>query len=386
MNEINRIFNVNSRYIKCRLDKASFNFTSLDREFGAKQLLALISFVNGIHKKYPKVNIPIYLNFKEIEILDKLSYILLECICYSLIKDYHHAVSISWKPIDNIHTQGVFSSPLALLNTENAKRSQKFIEKFGFEIYKYHFRKVVAEGEADTNYLGNLQQQISSFLSTFYIEEDYIDDIVEMIGEIVGNAIEHAHSQCLLDIDVTTDHTKSIESVLQEGSYYGVNIVILNFSEVLFGDRIKERIKKDELQNNERYMQLSKAYSFHKEQFSDRYRFEDFCNIASMQHKISGDKSKGNAGGKGLTTLIRSLQEKSDKNSCYMLSGKRIVFFQKDVLQYDDDRWLGFNEECNFFSDVPHEKVINECIVEFPGTAYNLNFILKREERLDERY
>lgn len=383
MKNIHKLFELNNYRRNCKMRRASCEFICRDREFGAKQILDVIAFVNGVHYNYKNINIPIYLHFSYVEIIDKLSYVILECICYSLLKDFHQAVSISWAPENNILTQGVYSSPLAIINTNTAKLSQKYIDKFNYDIFRYHFRKVVTEDKNDTNYLGKLQQDIYNFLSTFYIEEDYKDDIVEMIGEIVGNAIEHAQSQCLLDIDVTTDHSKRVESVVQNGNYYGINIVILNFSDTLFGDGIRNRIENDELNSDERYILLKKAYLFHKEKFSEDYLYEDFCNIASMQHKISGCTYKGKAGGRGLTTLIKSLQDKSDSDNCYLLSGKRIVYFKKEALQYDEDDWLGFNEDRDFFTNIPNQLVTQECIVDFPGTAYNLNFILKREEGIN---
>lgn len=387
MKNIYKLFDANSKCTNSKMRNASCEYVCHDKEFGAKQILDVIAFVNGVHHNYKKVNLPIYLCFDRVTIIDKLSYIILECICYFLIKDYHHAVSISWLPENNIHTQGVFSSPLAIINTTTARSSQKFIDKFEYEIFRYHFRKVVTEDKSDTNYLGKLQQDIYNFLSAFYIEEDYKDDIVEMIGEIVGNAAEHANCQCLLDIDVTTDHSKSVERIVQNGHYYGINIVILNFSDVLFGDGIRNRLEKDEFNLDERYILLKRAFSFHSSHFSEQYLYEDFCNISSIQHKISGDSHKGKAGGRGLTTLIKSLQDKSDSDNCYLLSGTRIVYFQKELLQYDDDEWLGFNEGKDFFSNIPSPMVTQECIVNFPGTAFNLNFILKREEGVDnEKY
>lgn len=382
MKNIYKLLEVNNVRKNCKMTNASCEFLCLDKEFGAKQILDVIAFINGVHHKYRNVNVPIYFYFSNVEIIDKLSYVILECICYMLIKD-HHAVSLSWLPKNNIHTQGIFSSPLAILNTDIARASKKYLNKFEYEIFGYHYRKVIVEDKRDTNYVGKLQQDIYNFLSTFRIEEDYKDDIVEMIGEIVGNAGEHAKSQCLLDIDVTTDHSKSVESVVQNGNYYGINIVILNFSNILFGDGVKNRIENDDLNSDERYTFLKKAYTYHCEHFSEQYTYEDFCNIASIQHKISGATHKGKAGGRGLTTLIKSLQEKSDSDNCYLLTGKRIVYFPKEVLQYDDEEWLGFNSKKDFLTDIPDSMVIQECIVNFPGTAYNLNFILKREDGIN---
>ena len=262
LENIKKLFENNPRKSNPKINtkKVSAEFVCLDNEFGAKQLMELISFINGLHTKYRNINMPIYICFKEVEIIDKLSYIILECICYSLMKDYRHEVAISWLPNNNILTQGVFLSPLALINNNVAKSCPKYLEKFQSEIYRYHFRKVISEDKTDTNYLGSLQQDVFNFLSTFYIEENYKDDIVEMIGEIVGNAIEHANSQCLLDIDVTTDHSKCVESEVQDGDFYGINIVILNFSDVLFGDKIKKRIENEELDTDDRYIVLKKAY------------------------------------------------------------------------------------------------------------------------------
>lgn len=380
MEGIDKLFDSNNKIKKCKLHNGGCDFICHSKEFGAKEVLDFMAFINGVHKRYKDVNIPIYLNFGVVNIIDKLSYVILECLCYSLIKKYNQGVSISWKPMNNIQTQGIFSSPLVLLNTNKAKVSEKYIKKFESEIYGYHFRKVISVDKEDENYLGILQQDINNFLSTFYIKEDYKDDIVEMIGEVVGNAYEHTKSKCLLDIDVTTDHSKTIKNEIQDGSYYGINIVIINFSDILFGDGIKKRIENNDLKSNERYELLQKAYNYHKDNFSEHYTIDDFCNIASLQHKISGNPNKGKAGGKGLTTLIKSLQERSDNDNCYLLSGKRIISFQKEVLQYDENEWLGFNKQRDFFSTTPCDAAIDECIVFFPGTAYNLNFILKRED------
>ena len=54
--------------------------------------------------------------------------------------------------------------------------------------------------------------------------------------------------------------------------------------------------------------------------------------------------------------------------------------FIKNLLNYDDKYWLGFNEERDFFSNLPREDVTIDCYIFFPGTAYNLNFVMKRED------
>lgn len=389
MQYIEKLFGINDYKSKAQMtfQNMSCEFVCNDSEFGADQILKIIGFINEVHRRYKHVNVPIYFSFGKVCIIDKLTYIIFECICYWLITEHHHAISLVWNPDNVIWTQGVFSSPLKILNTQMAcKESQiKFIEKFNFEIYQSHFRRVInPPKDLGENYVGRLQQDVNSFLRLFSIEEQYRDDVVEMIGEIVGNVAEHAQTDCLLDIDVTTDHWRADEPKDSEPKYYGVNIVILNFSNVLFGDKLGDRIRKNDLFEDSRYVSLKEAYDFHSEHFSDKYLFEDFCNLSSLQHKISGSPEKGLAGGKGLTLLIESLQHKSEDSTCYLLSGKRVVVFDKELLKYDDKEWLGFNHSHNFFSELPSKGVIDKCIVDFPGTAYNLNFVLKREANLDE--
>lgn len=52
-------------------------------------------------------------------------------------------------------------------------------------------------------------QEVRSFLKIFDIIDEYRNPIASVITELVGNAGEHAFSNCLLDIDVTSDYMKS---------------------------------------------------------------------------------------------------------------------------------------------------------------------------------
>jgi len=366
------------------MDKGKIVFDSYEEVFSGVTIAKIINFVNTIHKKYPKIKIPIVFSFGSVKIADKLSYILFECICYSLIKDFHHKVYLYWNPELNILTNGVFSCPLKLLNTTTEVDFDKFVQSFKMEIYRHHFRRIISgEDKERTNYLGNLLQELDSFLKYFRITEEYRDQISEVIGELVGNACEHGDTDCLLDIDITNDHFKHVKNVTQAGTFYGINIAIVNFSDVLLGDGIKEKLDENRL-STDRYIELGKAYNYHKKHFTNEYLYEDFCNIAALQDKISGRPNHSLAGGTGLTKLIRSLQEKSDNDACYVLSGNRCVLFFKDLLDYNEGDWLGFNKERDFLTSLPNDKAITDCYVFLPGTAYNLNFVMKREDDDDE--
>ena len=377
MKNINMLFENNDQYAyKINIIKGSIVFQGYDNKFSGNTILKIINFINTVHKKYKNSKITIVFLFKEIEIVDKLSYILFECICYYLMKNCHHKVYLYWNPQDSILTRGIFLSPLKYLNN-NKNNLDIFLQKFEKDIYQRHFRRLISNDKETTNYLGNLLQELDSFLKFFSITEEYRDQISEVITELTGNACEHGCTDCLLDIDITASYKKSIEGIRQKGNFYGINIAIVNFSNILLGDGIKAKIDSGNL-NEPRYIDLRNAYNYHKTFFTEDYTY--FCNLSSLQDKISGRTDYGPSGGTGLTKLIHSLQKISDVDKCYVISGHRGVFFLKNVLNYDDRNWLGFNEEKDFFHATPKNDVTTECYIFFPGTAYNLNFVMKRED------
>lgn len=392
MRNINRLFEYNDRNkLKFQMEKGRMVFTFTDREFNGNTIKKIIGIVNAFEKQYKKNKVPIQFYFKYVGIVirDKLSYVLFECVCYYLIHYLRNPIEIVWQPKDTIWTQGVFSSPLLKISGKgsvNEKNVKEFQKLFHVDRYNRHYRRVISADEnLSTNYLGDLYQEIDSILKIFNIKSDYRDEISQMCVELVGNAGEHASADCLIDIDVTSDHGKVGEDGKQErGSYYGINIVALNFSEELIGDALKHMINNDDYQLSGRYLKVRNAYNNHKKLFSEWYSEDDFFNISVFQDKVSGRGAETVTGGKGLTLFIKTMQEKADSDQCYMLSGKKSLIFEKSFLEYDEQGWIGFNMERDYFDTAPEKALLENCCIYLPGTAYNLNFVLKREDFEDE--
>jgi hypothetical protein len=375
------LFDMNPQCLsRLKVERNKIIFECKDEEFSGSTIAKIIGFVNKVHRQYKNLKVPLIFSFGDVRLADKLSYVILECICYFLMSEYHHKVYLYWNPKLNILTDGVFYSPLKLLNGTSDENMKKFIQKFEMDIYQRHFRRLVnGNDKENTNYLGKLLQDLDTFLTFFSIAEDYKDQISEVIIELIGNACEHGHTNCLLDIDITGNHQMSIANVPQEGDFYGINIAIIDFSNILLGDGIRDKIDNNILKES-RYLDLADAYNYHKAFFTEEYSYTDFCNISSLQDKISGRPCYSLSGGTGLTKLVHSLQDKSEVDSCYVISGRRCVRFIKNLLNYDDKYWLGFNEERDFFHNLPRKDVTVDCYIFFPGTAYNLNFVMKRED------
>lgn len=342
-------------------------------EFSGTCINQLLYFLWEVMKKYGKINIPIYINLGVMQFRDKLTYVFLEIICYSLIEKYHHATVVGFKCKHNIQIEGIAYSPLLLLNKGKAKNMQNFIAKFNDELYKRHFRKVFEYNDGDDT-LSKTMGDITYFLIYCGVEQSCADDISEVVSELIGNAWEHANTSCLVDIDVTGLYDKESSS----GKYAGINIAVVNFSQPLFGDALRHRILQSNEKLDQRYEKVAEAYINHKKFFNQNYTEEDFFNLASFQHKISGSINKRVTGGTGLTKLIGSLEKRSDSHNCYMISGKRAMWFIHQFLEYKDG-WIGFNERNNFFEEPPSMTVIGESAIYMPGTAFNLNFVMRQE-------
>ncbi len=377
MKNIELLMNYNDEYTydTLRMEDKRIIFRLEDEQFNYSTLKKIIIFCNSVHRKYKGINVPIVFQLNNIKIVNKLIYIIFECICECLISEWRHDVWVTFKNDNHIWSEGILSSPLLLLETGKKKHLEKFQQRFNFDIYKRHFRKLVKGNEqADSDFLCKLASDIDSFLKAFSVREEYRDAISEVAVELIGNAGEHTGSDCLIDIDVSKEYIK----IANGQNYYGINIAIINYADKLLGDGIKEKIESQELLDD-RHEKVKKAYIIHKNEFNEDYTEQDFYSVASFQHRIS-EREEVYTGGTGLTKLIQSLESKADMHMCYVLSGRRGLMFKKEYLEYNDGRWIGFNKENDFLTQIPDVEIFDECDIFFPGTAYNLNFVMAVDE------
>lgn len=345
--------------------------------FNYVTLRSIINFVNCIHERYGNVGIPISFELGNICFIDKLVYVLFECICDCLIKQWGHDVYVQFKNKDTIWTAGVCSSPLLLLKTGERKHLLKYEQKFRNDIYRNHYRRIVkGDEQKDSILLSKLMSEVDIFLKTFSVKEECREEISEVIVELIGNAGEHTGTDCLIDLDISPGYRKKGDT----SDYYGINLVIINFSDKLLGDGLREKILCNEQCLDDRHQKVKKAYDLHEKAFSKRYTEEDFFHIASFQNRISEREKNRYTGGTGLTKLIKSLEQRSESHRCYVISGNRGLIFFKKYLEYNSDNWIGFNDEKDFLNNIPELRNVEPTQIFMPGTAYNLNFVMKGEK------
>lgn len=366
--EYNGILNNN----KLNLSNKKYIYVNNKFRFDGKSIDNIIKFVNKVEQKNSRNKIPILFKLGKIEIADKLTFIIFECICNYLIKN-NRRVYVEFETERNIYTEGIASSPLLLLDVRNKQSSEKYLKTFKSEIFGSKYRRVVTVEENNDPYLlSKIMTDLDSFLKVFSVIKQYRDAITEVIVELVGNALEHAQTDCLIDLDVTEEYKKEEA----DGEYYGINITIVNFSEKVLGYSISEKVRHPDLLN-ERHSHLNKAYDMHKNFFNEDYTETDFYHIATFQHKISGRMNIESTGGIGLTSLIKGLEDYSDAYHCYVITDNRALFFLHDYLNFNEENWIGFNKENDFLNCIPADDVVRPNGIKMPGTAYNLNFVMK---------
>ena len=352
-----------------------FHYKIRTEIFTGDHIYEIINVMNYIWRTYNQ-KIPITFDLGSFEFYDKLVYVILESLCYYLLKEKNHSINIIFHAKHTIWSEGIQYSPLQCIDVSNKKTL--FIHKYHSDLRMRHFRRLVPKKEnRDEKYLSKLMQDISCFLQNNAIAPDTCEQLSEALIELVGNAGEHGNAESIIDIDITsTEYAKKSdeENIL----YYGMNAVVLNYSPILFFEPLKKKLENND-NLTERYELVKKAKVYHFEHLHKDYSVEDFYTISSFQHKISGSLEKNELGGTGLTYLLQSLEENSDTHLCYMLSGNRILFFEKDFMFYDDKHLIGFNQSRNYLSDIPNVNLLRKIQTYIPGVAYNLNYAIKRE-------
>ena len=353
------------------------------RHINGDALTELVAIFSSILEKYRMVRPPILLNFSDVEFADKLTYITLECVLLGMIEVHRFDIMLMISGENRVTASGWMDSPMIKLSSSNKAERKEFLDKFRFELNRSHCRRLVREC-GDMLAPSRAYDDISDFLrfSGFDFDEGCLDEVTGVIAELISNAIEHGDNECLVDVDIAEGfyHRDDIET--HETEYIVLSLVVLDFSPKLIGEGLKRKMVSN-IDLPDRYKKISEAFINHETSFDDKYMEEDFYNLAIFQDHISGRLDQSKSGGTGMVKLVRALEERSEGNNCYLLSGKRIITFRKEVMEYDEDGWIGFNSENDFLGAVPDEGITGLCNLFFPGVAYNLQFIMEREKNED---
>lgn len=235
------------------------------------------------------------------------------------------------------------------------------------DITQNHYRRNV-EVFNDTT-VSKIMTDIDCFLKPFNINEKYSEMLIEVVVEIIDNALSHSNGGCILVMKV-------FDVTLNDVKLKLLNTNVINISDDFLGMKILDQIEAE--QNNQSKKIVNKAYIEQSNHFNNQYDKESFCFISAFQKHVTTRKESKNNGGTGLTKLIEALIEESYDDYCYVLSGRNLLLFKKEFLHLNDDGTIGFNMSNNYYSEIPSDSVYYKKQEFFPGTLFNLTFVLER--------
>ena len=367
--------NVGSFALPHLKNNRTFEYKSNVKRIDFAEIAKLIRFFSAAEKKFGNSRFLRYkLYFKQVEFADKLSYVLLECLLYHQIiilgKDVEFYVE---KYKNTIFTEGCLDSCLQFThNKESYKKT------FLRTITAVHYRKVIEYDAymADLSSISAVMMDLTIFLKNCGLKQSPANSAAEIVSELIDNALEHSLSDCLVDVDVSRQPYFYTDKSRQT-TCFAVNIAVLNFSDFMLGKNIGECLEQRE-KNNEAYKKLDRIKKKHEEYFDYEYTKSQFYMMSAFQNKISSRKNVDDTGGKGLTKLIDELQSSSVSDVCYVVSDDTCLFFVKDYIKQDENKWVGFNFENNCELP-PNRNIIKKSPLNIFGTAYNLTFAFDKE-------
>lgn len=365
----------NQKRIKSITGDGVYFIECLSIEQTSMELFQILSEVRTAIKVYGKRCKTIIVLIRRFNPRDKLVYILLESILYTIVNTYHKGIDFRIGQFDhNINTQGwLYTAPRKIV--EWGYNENEFNLYFQNDFSKNHYRKVLTD-PSDETAPAKLVTDIKTFLDRFHMKDEFDGKLAFTIGELADNALCHTQTPCLIDIDITERDYTSTDS---NDIYYAINVVVLNFSEKFLYDDIIEKIEHKYYKEDSRYTVVEKAYQKHSEQFSKHYKKEDFYLISAFQDEISGRPNESYSGGTGLPELVRTLEEYAEEDFCYVLSGRNSLLFQKELLNFTKEGWIGFNQSGNYLEDIPNPNCLSTSYTLLPGTGYNFMLIFKGE-------
>lgn len=372
---------VSKKHLKNKVVKIRQHYAyllNLNREyFDFNSLIEITKFIKAVRQNLGNQR-PHLLFSIEGKLKNKLTLSMFEAICYQLLND-GYKVNVQYAIKSDILGDEINVSPVKFLGIRKDSPST-FKRLYKYEISRNKFRKVISKVEGNSGeILSTLLVDLQNFLAFNINDSTLITMVSKTLTELVGNAITHGESDCVIDVTVTQPTYRSTNAPQKE--FYGLSITIFNLSDVLFSEKVKQKImtaKKFEGRNQERYYKILEAFDYHKNYFSNSYKDDDFWNLTAIQNRISGRPSV-NSGGKGLRDLVKSIQHLASRDICFLVSGDRGLNLYKEDYHSLDDEWIGLNSDNNFLSSIPDESRFFKSNFYIGGTAYNLMFVMENK-------
>lgn len=385
MKNINLIYeHVNSSTVNIHKKPIIIKITS--EVFNSDSLVCLAGKVKYLYT-YKYMNLDIIFDLENIKIFgDKVTYLLLDALLYDILKHTNFSIRVIYS-IDAQTIQHIGFCGTALFRASNRNSAilnrKDFIKAYENPYYadSIVYRRFITRENMQKNNLwaSKICAEVAAILKSCSKDEEWIDGISEVVSELFDNVNSHTDGDCLIDIDISNSVKSTNDNIDKE--FQSVDIAVINFSENRLFDRIKTYLKEHRYESDDiLYKKIYKAYETHKNYFDETYNEDDFFLVTAFQNHVTSREFKQSRYGTGLPTLIEKIIGKTEDDYTYVLSGNNMLFFKTNFLKLSKDRYIGFNDENDYFNFRPSNYVVNRSNLYVPGSIYHLLLIKEISE------
>lgn len=366
--------------------------------FSSSSVLYIARVFKNIINKYKYLNLNIILNLRSIEVFsDKNTYLFLDLLIYYLFYNSSNHIKLYIEidiGLSNVIHNGLINTTfMRVLNvTDDGQHLDRrmFIEKYvdflnGKPIEMNNvkpeksdnfYRKLITKHSFEDITESIIATEISCILKVYYDDENWVDDVVDAISEIVSNVYSHNNEFMLIDIDICND-VRGIGDMKGNGvKFSALNISILNLGKELLYGTIKQNIKEKRYSHDtEVYNRVYKAYDNHRDKFNEKYSENHFFSITAFQRRVSTRDLDASHSGTGLTRLIQNIIGKTEDDISYVMSGNIGLGFREKFMNVSDNGLIGFNENNDYINQQPDDSILVSTDFYIPGTIYQLHLI-----------
>lgn len=366
--------------------------------FNSSSVLHIAKVFKNIIKKYQYLNLNIILDLTSIEAFnDKNTYLFLDLLIYYLFYNSSNNIKLYIEidiGLSNVIHNGLinttFMRVLNIINKGQHLDRQMFIEKYidflnGKPIEMNNikpekndnfYRKLITRNDFEDITESIIATEISCILKVYYDDEDWVDDVVDAISEIVSNVYSHNKEFMLIDIDICNDVRNIGATNGKRIKFSALNISVINLGEELLYRTIKENIKENKYsRDTEVYNRVYKAYDNHKDKFNKKYSENHFFSITAFQRRVSTRNLDASHSGTGLTRLIQNIIGKTEDDISYVMSGNIGLRFKDKFMNISDNGLIGFNDSNDYINQQPDDSILESTDFYIPGTIYQLHLI-----------
>lgn len=334
---------------------------------------------------YHEINEKIRIEIEAKIISDLATIVVFEYIIYLLLKYSNCSVYIRFRPSILKYTQSFIDGSIVgdFINSNQSfiLKRKDYIHNFESEApytNLHRYRKLIKNDKDVNKKINKVSTDAYNFLQNQLNDEAYIEDCVEVIGELCSNATEHTKEDCILTIECGYGLNE------KEQKKNILSIVVSNVSENLFYQNILHANEQGKIKVE--YLDKAKQNHGHhfgeivSDEYSIRYDEEYFYMVSAFQKGVSSRLDQSDTGGTGLLKIIYNILGKTDDNFCYILTSNKVLFLIEEFIQPKDKTFIGFNEENDYLSAIPAKKSLGKSYMSFGGTIFSLNLISDKEK------